>query len=288
MRVDAHQHFWDPASYHYPWMEGAALDPIRHAFGPGDFESELVRAGIDASILVQTLASESETREFLRVARDTNFVMGVVGWVDLMADEVGERLDALIAAPGGRWLVGIRHQVHDEEDPRWLCREDVRRGLQAVQMRGLTYDLLVRAREIPAAIETVEAMPDLHFVVDHIAKPTIKAGTDPAWEIGMKKFSSLPHVSLKVSGMVTEADWANWTVADLLPFVGQVMEWFGVERLMFGSDWPLCLLAASGYLEVLDATREALGELSDVEAQAVFGANAQSFYGLESEKVGEE
>jgi L-fuconolactonase len=284
MRVDAHHHFWDPASYHYPWMEGEALDPIRRAFGPGDLEVELVRARIDGSVLVQTVSSEGETREFLGIAETTDFVMGVVGWVDLTAADVGVRLDQLKAATGGRWLVGIRHQVHDEEDPRWLCREDVRRGLQAVQMHGLTYDLLVRARELPAAIETVKALPDLRFVVDHIAKPTIAAGSDPAWEVGMKQLSKSPNVSLKVSGMVTEADWMSWTVDDLRPFVEQVREWFGIERLMFGSDWPVCLLAADGYSDVIDATREALGEISDDEARAVFGANAQSFYGLLSEK----
>jgi L-fuconolactonase len=288
MRVDAHHHFWDPARYDYPWMEGAALDPIRRAFGPADLEGELVRAGIDGSVLVQTVSSESETREFLRIAQATDFVMGVVGWVDLTAANVGERLDALISALGGRWLVGIRHQVHDEEDARWLCREDVHRGLRAVQTRGLTYDLLVRAREIPAAIETVNTFPDLRFVVDHIAKPTIAAGSDPAWEVGMKQLSKSPHVSLKLSGMVTEADWTSWNVDDLRPFVSQVMEWFGVERLMFGSDWPVCLLAVNVYSDVLDATRDALGEISDDEARAVFGANAQTFYGLESEKaVGE-
>jgi L-fuconolactonase len=240
----------------------------------------LERAGIDGSVLVQTVSSESETREFLRVAQTTDFVMGVVGWVDLTATDVGERLDALIASDGGRWLVGIRHQVHDEEDARWLCRNDVRRGLRAVQTRGLTYDLLVRGRELPAAIETVSAMPDLRFVVDHIAKPSIRAGSDPDWEVGMEQLSALPHVSIKVSGMATEADWNHWTVADLRPFVAKITEWFGTGRLMYGSDWPVCLLAADGYSDVLDATREALGELSEDEAQAVFGANAWTFYGL--------
>jgi L-fuconolactonase len=285
MRVDAHHHFWDPSSYDYPWMEGSALDPIRRAFGPGDLEGELVRAGVDGSVLVQTVSDESETREFLRIAQATDYVLGVVGWVDLTAPDVGERLDALVAATGGQWLVGIRHQVHDEGDARWLCREDVRRGLRAVQTRGLTYDLLVRARELRAATETVSEMPDLPFVVDHIAKPTIVAGSDPDWAVGMEKLGALPNVSLKVSGMITEADWNNWTVADLRPFVAKVREWFGTDRLMFGSDWPVCLLAANGYGEVIDAARDSLGELSNEEAQAIFGANAQAFYGLSSEEL---
>jgi L-fuconolactonase len=280
MRVDAHHHFWDPARYEYPWMEGSALDPIRRAYGPADLASELQRAGIDGTVLVQTLSSETETREFLRTAEATEFVLGVVGWVDLTTEDVGARLDAHRDAEGGRWLVGIRHQVHDEEDARWLCRPDVRRGLLAVQERGLTYDLLLRAREISAAIETVGDMPGLRFVVDHIAKPTIAVGEDVAWATGMEQLSELPNVSVKLSGMVTEADWANWTVEDLRPFVQQVREWFGVERLMFGSDWPVCLLAADGYQAVLDAYRGAVGELSDDQADAIFGANATSFYGL--------
>jgi L-fuconolactonase len=280
MRIDAHHHFWDPESYHYPWMAGTTLDPIRRAYGPQDLAGALASEGIDGTVLVQTVSAESETREFLRTADTTDFVLGVVGWVDLAAQDVSERLDAHNEAQGGRWLVGIRHQVHDEPDERWLCRADVRRGLLAIQEHGLTYDLLLRARELPAAVQTVREMPGLRFVVDHIAKPTIAAGRDEAWAEGMKQLSELANVSVKISGMVTEADWANWTVADLRLFVAQVREWFGVERLMFGSDWPVCLLAANSYHDVLRAAREALGDLSDEEADAVFGANAHAFYKL--------
>ncbi len=280
MRVDAHHHFWDPANYHYPWMEGEALDPIRRAYGPGDLEVALARERIDASVLVQTLSSES-----LDIAHRPDIVKGVVGWVDLTAADVGERIDQLKAATGGNWLVGIRHQVHDEEDPRWLCREDVRRGLREIHKRGLTYDVLVRARELPSAIETVNALPDLRFVVDHIAKPTIAAGSDSAWEAGMSELSRSTNVSVKLSGMVTEADWTRWSVDDLRPFVSQVVDWFGTERLMFGSDWPVCLLAANGYSDVVDAARQVLGAISDDESRMIFGANAQSFYGLVSERA---
>jgi L-fuconolactonase len=280
MRIDAHHHFWDPAQYDYPWMDGAALDPVRRAFGPDDLAPELKQARIDGTVLVQTVSSEDETRQFLRVAEATDFVYGVVGWVDLRADDVGERLDRLREDDAGSWLVGIRHQVHDEEDPRWLCRPDVRNGLAAVQQRGLTYDLLLRAREIPAAIDTVQALPKLRFVVDHIAKPTIAVGYDAPWSENMEELSRLPNVSVKISGMVTEADWDAWSVVDLAPFVERVVEWFGTDRLMFGSDWPVCLLAASGYEEVVDTALGALGALSMSESEAVFGNNAQAFYGL--------
>ena len=170
MRIDAHQHFWDPARHEYPWMAGDAMDPVRRAFTPDDLRPVLRAAEIDGTILVQTMSSVAETREFLQLAAATDFIAGVVGWVDLTSPAVGDDLDELLDGPGGSRLVGIRHQVHDEADPDWLGRDDVRRGLAAVQRRGLSYDLLVRARELPAAVDVVRAFPDLRFVLDHVAK----------------------------------------------------------------------------------------------------------------------
>jgi L-fuconolactonase len=278
-RVDAHHHFWDPTRTTYPWMVGDALDPIRKPFGPADLVPELAAQGISGTVLVQTISSLAETREFLGLAAAREFIWGVVGWVDLTSATVGDDLDALRATPGGDRLVGIRHQVHDEPDPDWLSRADVRRGLAAVQARGLRYDLLVRARELPAAVEAVGAFPDVQFVLDHIAKPRIADGEDAEWRDRMAPLAALPNVAVKLSGMVTEADWAAWTPADLRPFVGAVVDWFGVERLMFGSDWPVCLLAAS-YGGVVGGLDEALGALSADDQAAVFGQNAVDFYGL--------
>jgi L-fuconolactonase len=280
VRIDAHHHFWDPARYVYPWMEGTAMDPVRRRFGPEDLRGELAKAGIDGTVLVQTLSSAEESRELLETASRWEWVLGVVGWVDLAADDVSDQLDQLRASPGGERLVGVRHQVHDEEDPGWLCRAEVRRGLAAVASRGLTYDLLLRAREIPAATETAQALPGLSFVVDHIAKPRVVDRSDPAWEAGMPGLAELANVQVKLSGMVTEADWASWTPGDLRPFVSRVVDLFGTERLMFGSDWPVCLLAVPAYEDVVGALEEALGDLSDDESRQVFGANAQRFYGL--------
>jgi L-fuconolactonase len=260
-------------------MVGDALDPIRKPFGPADLVPELAAEGISGTVLVQTISSLAETREFLALAASQEFIWGVVGWVDLTSATVGDDLDALRAAPGGDRLVGIRHQVHDESDPEWLCRADVRRGLAAVQARGLRYDLLVRARELPAAVETVGAFPDLPFVLDHIAKPRIAEGEDAEWRDRMAPLAALPNVVVKLSGMVTEADWASWTPADLRPFVAAVVDWFGVERLMFGSDWPVCLLAAS-YGGVVTGLEEALGALSADDEAAIFGRNAVRLYGL--------
>src|ERR1700686_3810121 len=165
-RVDAHHHIWDPTRAAYPWMVGDALDPVRRPFTPDDLAPELAAQGISGTVLVQTISSEDETREFLELAERTDFVWGVVGWVDLTSARVGDRLDALIGGIGGGRLVGNPHQGPEETGPEWLARTDVRRGLAAVQQRGLVYDLLVRARELPAAIDTVAKLPHLQFVLD--------------------------------------------------------------------------------------------------------------------------
>ncbi|HWG26346.1 amidohydrolase family protein [Actinospica sp.] len=280
-RIDAHHHFWDPARYTYPWMAGAAMDPVRRAFTPADLTVELGPADVAGTVLVQTVSDLSETREFLDIAARTDFVKGVVGWVDLTAPSVADDLDELLDGPTGSRLVGIRHQVHDEPDARWLCRDDVRRGLAAVQSRRLAYDLLVRARELPAATETVAAFPELRFVLDHIAKPRIVDGHDELWSERMPRLAALPNVRVKLSGMVTEADWMQWTSADLRPFVASVVEWFGTDRVMFGSDWPVCLLAGS-YHSVSAALADALGPLSSSEERLVYRDNALTAYRLDT------
>ena len=280
LRVDAHHHFWDPARYAYPWMAGDAMDPVRRAFTPDDLRGPLSEEQVDGTVLVQTLSSVQETREFLDLAAVTGFVHGVVGWIDLTAPSVADDLDALLDDPVGGWLVGVRHQVHDEPDPDWLARADVHRGLAAVQDRGLRYDLLVRARELPAAIETVQRFPGLQFVLDHIAKPRIADGRDDRWSRRLPGLAAQPNVAVKLSGMVTEADWATWSPRDLRPFVGRVAQWFGVERLMFGSDWPVCLLAAP-YQAVLDGLVDALPAMTPAELDQVLGLNAVRVYQLD-------
>src|SRR5258708_4587953 len=278
-RIDGHQHFWDPTRTTYPWMVGDALDPIRRPFTPGDLAPELTAQRNSGTVLVQTISRVDETREFLGLAERWDFIWGVVGWVDLSSGRVADDLDALISGTGGDRLVGIRHQVHDEDDSEWLCRTDVRKGLVAVQQRGLTYDLLVRARELPGAVETVRALPDLQFVLDHIAKPRIAEGKDPEWRQRMPDLAALPNVAVKLSGMVTEATWASWTPPDLRPFVASVVDWFGAGRLMFGSDWPVCLLATSDD-GVVTGLEGALGPISPDDAERIFGLNAVTAYRL--------
>jgi L-fuconolactonase len=268
--VDSHHHFWDPTRRRYPWM-GDELAAVRRPFGPEDLRPLLDDNGVDRTILVQTIASVDETREFLDVAAANDFVAGVVGWVDLTSSSVSDTLASL----AGDMLVGIRHQVHDEPDDRWLLRKEVQRGIGAVGEAGLVYDLLVRARELPAALETVRRNRGVSFVIDHAAKPRIAGGSwDVDWEERLAPFSDEPNVACKLSGLVTEADWRSWTAEELEPYIRRVVGWFGPERCMFGSDWPVCLLAAS-YAQVLQTMRQIVG-LDD----AIFGETAMRVYGL--------
>ncbi len=255
--VDAHHHFWDPARATYPWMTDT-LAPIRRRFGPEDLRPLLAANGVERTILVQTRSSLDETREFLATAAEHEFIAGVVGWVDLTAPDVADRLAQLRAGPGGPKLVGIRHQVHDEADPRWLARPDVRRGLAAVGEADL---------------------PRMRFVVDHLAKPPIATGAIDEWAVRLKPLADSPNVFCKLSGMVTEADWKHWTARDLAPYASRVLDWFGAERCVFGSDWPVCLLAAS-YARVIDACGVAIGDVSSAERERIFGGNAVELYRL--------
>lgn len=278
--VDAHHHFWDPTRADYPWMMAEELTPIRRPIGPGDLRPILAANGVDRTVLVQTRSAVDETEEFLAIAAANDFVAGVVGWVNLTDPAVGDTLAAMKSGPNGRWLVGIRHQVHDEEDPNWVARDDVVRGIGEVGRAGLAYDLLPRERELPACLRCVDAHLDMRFVVDHIAKPRIKDGVMEPWATRLRELARRPHVWCKLSGMVTEADWGAWTVDDLRPYVEKVIEFFGEDRVMFGSDWPVSLLA-SEYAGVKGALETLVGDLGDAARAKIFGANAVAFYRLD-------
>ncbi len=278
MIVDAHHHFWDPGAADYPWLT-EELAVIRRPFEPDDLAPELAATGVRATVLVQTRSSQDETAGFLALAAATPFIRGVVGWVDLTDPSVADTIDTLRAGTGGDHLVGIRHQAHDEPDADWLLRDDVVRGVRAVGAAGLVYDLLIRSRELPAALELARRLPDARFVIDHLAKPPIATGALEPWRTGIAGFAPLEHVACKVSGLVTEADWSSWTAADLQPIVDHAIEVFGPERLLFGSDWPVCLLAAT-YAQVVGTAGRLLEGLSDGELGAVMGANATRIYGL--------
>jgi L-fuconolactonase len=275
--IDAHHHFWDPARFDYPWMQGPEMAPLRRLFGPADLAPLIAANGVDATIVVQCCCSLAETEAFLAVAEDTPFVAGVIGWVDLTDGDVAATLDRLKSRPN---LVGIRHQVHDEEDPRWLLRADVQRGLAALFDRDLSYDLLVRTRELSAAIETVRAFPRGRFILDHAAKPDIASSIAEAWRSGIARLAEQPNVWCKLSGLVTEADWRHWTADQLLPAIRHVWQSFGEDRLIFGSDWPVCLLAAE-YREVKAAAETCLQALGVPASAGIWGGNAITAYRLE-------
>ncbi len=277
--VDAHHHVWDLSVRDQDWITGDALAPIRRNFSVGDLAPEARAHGVRATVLVQTVTVAAETPEFLAVADGSDLVAGVVGWTDLTRPDVAESLAALRALPGGRYLVGIRHQVQGEKDPQWLLRPDVRRGLAAVADAGLVYDLVVMEHQLPACIEAAAALPQLTFVLDHLAKPSIAQGTLEPWASRIRAFAALPNTVCKLSGMVTEAAWDSWTVRDLDPYAATVLDAFGPARVMFGSDWPVCTLAAP-YGTVVAAARQLTAELSDAERAEVFAGTADRVYGL--------
>jgi L-fuconolactonase len=278
MIIDAHHHLWTYDPVRYPWMT-EDWAPIRRNFTPEDLGPLLRAAGVERTVLVQACSSRAETREFLEAAARTPFVAGVVGWADLTAGGTAETIASLKAMTGGHKLVGIRHQVHDEDDPAWLLRSDVQRSLQAVGQAGLAFDLLVRTRELPAAHETALRHPGIRFVIDHMAKPPIQQGGSPDWDTWMARMAALPNVSCKLSGLVTEADWKGWSAAVLKPYVERALGWFGAERLLFGSDWPVCLVAAS-YSQVVELARELVRDLPPSQRVAILGGNAAAVYGL--------
>jgi L-fuconolactonase len=280
-RIDSHHHFWDPNKAHYPWMKGDALAPITRAFEPDDMRPLIKAAGIDATVLVQTRHEIAETHEYLEIAANTDFVAGVVGWVDLTSPHIGDELNELIAGPNGRYLVGIRHLVHDEKDADWIARPDVIAGIGAIGHAGLAYDLLPRERELPACIACIDANPDVRFVVDHIAKPRIGEGAMEPWSERITEIARRPNVWCKLSGMVTEADWVNWKPADLTPYIEKVIALFGEDRVMFGSDWPVCLLA-SDYETVFVTLRDQIAPMGQTVEEKVFATNAAAFYQLDT------
>jgi L-fuconolactonase len=236
--------------------------------------------GIGATVVVQTVNVAAETPELLTLALECEWVAGVVGWAELRAVDVRERLDELSGSPGGTHLVGIRHVVQSESDPNWLCHPDSLRGLAHVGRAGLAYDVLVRPHQLPSVITAARAVPEVRFILDHAGKPPIAEGRLGEWKQHLIDLSRCDNVAIKLSGLVTEARGESWQVADLRPFSDVVLESFGPRRTMFGSDWPTCQTAGT-YREVVEAARELTSELNPDESDHVFGRTAVKWYGLE-------
>lgn len=277
--VDAHHHLWDLHVRDQDWITGAALAPLRRDFLIGAYRPLAGANGVTASVVVQTVTVPEETPELLALAASSDLIAGVVGWADLTAPDIADRIAALTERPGGGRLVGLRHQVQSEPDPNWLTRPDVLRGLAAVAQAGLVYDLVITAGQLAAAARAAAAVPGLMFVLDHLGKPPIAAARTEPWAADLRRLAALPNTAAKLSGLVTEADWHRWQVDDLRPYAEVALDAFGPARLMFGSDWPVCTLAAS-YPDVIAAARDLTAELSPAEREAVFSGTATAVYGL--------
>jgi L-fuconolactonase len=279
MRIDAHQHFWTYSAAEYPWI-GPGMERIARDFGPTDLGTMLAAAGIGGSVAVQARQSLAETRWLLDLAATHALIKGVVGWVDLRSDRAAEQLDECAAHPR---FVGVRHVVQDEPDPRFLLGEAFVRGLRLLTPRGLTYDLLLYSQHLPAATELAALLPEQPFVLDHLAKPRVREGLAAALEPWRRDLAALarhPNVTCKLSGLVTEAVWREWQRDDFTPYLETALEAFGPERLMFGSDWPVCLLAAD-YAEVAGIVTDFVARLSAAEQSAILGGTAAQVYRLQ-------
>jgi L-fuconolactonase len=276
--VDAHHHVWDLAARDQPWITGAEMAAIRRTFTLDDLRPSAQAAGVGATVLVQTVTVAAETPEMLALAEGDALVAGVVGWTDLTSPAIGDELARLTGGPGGGRLVGIRHQVQSEPDPDWLRRPDVIRGLRAVAAAGLCYDLVILPHQLPAAAYAAAAVPGLTLILDHAGKPQIAGGDLGAWAAAVRGLAARPNTACKLSGLVTEAPrgagpQAFATVAEV------VLSGFGADRVMFGSDWPVCLLA-SDYAGVMALARSLTAGLSPGERAAVFGGTAARAYRL--------
>jgi L-fuconolactonase len=274
MRVDSHQHFWKYDPVAYAWID-ESMSALKEDFLPERLAPLLQRSGFHGSIAVQASTTVAETRYYLELARANPLIRGVVGWVDLCAPDVGAILADLAHDPK---LVGIRHVVQGEPDG-FMGRADFQRGIGVLASFGLSYDILVYARQLPGAIELARAFPEQRFVLDHLGKPSIRAGAIEPWRTHLRQLAALPNVSCKLSGMVTEADWKTWTAPQLTPYLDTALECFGSRRAMIGSDWPVCCLAGP-YERVVGVVSDYIAKLSVDEQDAILGGTAATFYRL--------
>jgi L-fuconolactonase len=274
-RIDAHHHFWNYSTEEYGWISDR-MERIRRDFLPADLAQEIGPAGIDGVVSVQARQTVSETDFLLGMARANSFIRGVVGWVPLVADSVGEALDRYVDEPK---LKAVRHVLHDESDDSYMLRDDFNRGIGALAPHGLAYDILIFERHLPQTIEFVDRHPSQVFIVDHVAKPRIGENVLEPWRQNMIELGRRENVFCKVSGLVAEADWNAWTEQQLRPYIDTALEAFGPKRLMFGSDWPVCLVACE-YRNWAEIVRLAICELSADEQDRILGGTAIEAYRL--------
>ena len=306
--VDAHHHLWDLSVRDQPWLADPELAPLRRNFTLGDLEPIADAEGVTSTVLIQTVNDAAETPEMLALAASSYLVAGVVGWIDLAAADAADAISALGGLPGGRFLAGIRHPVLVEPDPQWLARPAVLRGLAAVAAMGLAYDLVVTPRQLPGAVSAAAALPGLTFVLDHLGNPDLVSPVDERWASAVRDLAALPNTVCKLSGILGEpppsagggdghrgnrgdgdgsnsgsgngrADDPAASVAHMRPYYQIVLDGFGPDRLMYGSDWPVSTLGAP-YARVISAARLLTADLSAAQRAAIFGGTARRIYGL--------
>ena len=276
-RVDAHHHLWQLGQFDYRWLQAPQLERIRQDFLPSDLKPLIDEVGIDKTVVVQTQHDVRENQWALRLAEENDFIAGVVGWVDLTSSECEKQLCEVKDHPK---FVGVRHVTQDEPDDNFIVRPDVLAGLRVLETHRVPFDLLFYVKHLRHAPEVAQALPDLPLVIDHLAKPEIKEGRLDNWAAHFRAAARFPNVYCKLSGMITEADWRNWQAKDLQPYVDLALDCFGPQRCMFGSDWPVCLVACR-YRDVHDALASCLSTLTDSEQAWIWGKTARQFYGLD-------
>ncbi|WP_020571014.1 amidohydrolase family protein [Neolewinella persica] len=275
MTLDSHQHFWNYELPKHDWIDNE-MAAIRRNFSPDDLSPVLQAHGVDGCIAVQADQTTAETDFLLDIAANNNFVKGVVGWIDLRADDLPAQLGKYAGQP---LLKGFRHVVQGEPDPYFLLQPDFLRGIDTIGKLGYTYDILIFPHQLVSSLELVKQFPEVKFVIDHLAKPYAKDSYFTGWAAGISAIAAFPNVYCKLSGLVTEADYQDWTAEALLPYLRHALEAFGPDRCMFGSDWPVCLVAAE-YGQVIGLVKDLMTGFSDEQQAAVFGGNCARFYGV--------
>ena len=279
MRIDSHHHVWDLSVREQGWMVGEALNPIKKNFSINDLRQAITGCGIDKTVVVQTVTNYDETPELLELADTDDLVAGVVGFLKIDAEDAITHLDSYQPLRGFKYLVGIRDIAHDYEDVKYLSKPQVIKNVQELGKRGLVYDLLTKTPHMRAAIDLVKACPNTKFVLDHISKPYIAKGDMQPWADQITELASFENVVVKVSGLFTEADWKNWKKEDFWPYLEHITKSFTPNRMMFGSDWPVCLLAAT-YKQSIDLVEEFTSKFSESEKTAFWAGTANKAYGL--------
>ena len=279
MRIDSHHHIWDLNVRPQTWMQGDELKPISRTILMNELEPELEKASVDYTVVVQTVPLIDETPELLDLSMSHPKVCAVVGWLDLESSDIRPQLDKYLSHKGGDKLVSIRDMAQDKSDPNWLLREDVVRNIHRVGEYGLTFDILTRPPQLAAAVEIVKRSPNNIFVLDHISKPYMAKGEFQPWADQISEISSHENVSVKVSGLFTEASWSNWSNQTFRPYFDHILKSFSPSRMMFGSDWPVCLLAAT-YSQTINLMEELTSQLSKAEQDSFWSKTAKLFYRL--------